>query len=269
MSLYFYYLYMKLKPNKNLDDLIKELDLLKLESEKYLKSSVFSYNLYMSVARRAIQLVENYIVPPIDKFTDKLNTLQHDFSIESTYLEPNPVGQEIMRLINGFSISDEIQGLITPDLSTYQGKIDYILSKLYQIKYGISFRIYDIFFFNELEFNNSLESNFADVLEQKGFIDRALYFDSKTSKARLTVKGGLYVENMLKPKANRKKVNSAPELNEILNDLIKKLDTLGLGQEVIYNEIEELRKLIGVVNEKNWTELLKGKIFDLALGQVV
>ena len=41
------------------------------------------------------------------------------------------------------------------------------------------------------------------------------------------------------------------------------------GQEIIYNELEELKELYIHLNKKNWGELVKGKIIDLGLQQII
>ena len=52
---------------------------------------------------------------------------------------------------------------------------------------------------------------------------------------------------------------------EKLNNLEEMLIKQGFGQEIIFNEIEELKELTKKLNKKNWSEIIKGKFVDLAL----
>ncbi|MBL7855891.1 MAG: hypothetical protein JNL17_15940 [Cyclobacteriaceae bacterium] len=53
-------------------------------------------------------------------------------------------------------------------------------------------------------------------------------------------------------------------LHSKLNDIVEKLDTLGLGQEIIYDEIESLKNHFDL-GKKTWFQLLKGKVIDLTI----
>jgi len=61
-------------------------------------------------------------------------------------------------------------------------------------------------------------------------------------------------------------------VNEII-DIKRSLDKLLLGQEVIYDdlkkEIEELKELVHSLSKKNWLELVKGKLVDMVLNEVI
>ncbi|MEL1240393.1 hypothetical protein [Flavobacterium flavipallidum] len=51
-----------------------------------------------------------------------------------------------------------------------------------------------------------------------------------------------------------------------LNEIQLKQD---LSNEIIFNEVDELKELILFLNKKNWSEILKGKFRDLILGEVI
>ena len=53
---------------------------------------------------------------------------------------------------------------------------------------------------------------------------------------------------------------------ELLKNQIERLE---FGQEIIFNETDEIKDLINGLNKKNWTELIKGKFTDLILGSVI
>lgn len=56
---------------------------------------------------------------------------------------------------------------------------------------------------------------------------------------------------------------------EKLDELEKMLTKQGYGQEIIFNEIEDLKKLTQKLNKKNWGEVIKGKFVDMAIGGIL
>lgn len=101
-------------------------------------------------------------------------------------------------------------------------------------------------------------------------------------KARLTPTGLAFLKENYSEKKNTD--SQRPESNgmfskaerisvsEKLDDLVKKLERLETGQRLIYDdvieEIEELKKLLEVLNKKTWGQTLKGKLIDWGLGQL-
>lgn len=57
-------------------------------------------------------------------------------------------------------------------------------------------------------------------------------------------------------------------LHNKLNDIIGQLEKLGYGQEIIFNEIEELKENFNL-GKKNWLQLAKGKFIDLTVSKLV
>ena len=58
-------------------------------------------------------------------------------------------------------------------------------------------------------------------------------------------------------------------VEERLEDVKNQLILLGLGQELIFSEIDEMKTLGKGLNKKNWSEVIRGKLTDSALGNVV
>ena len=56
---------------------------------------------------------------------------------------------------------------------------------------------------------------------------------------------------------------------EKLDELEKMLTKQGYGQEIIFNEIEDLKNLTKKLNKKNWGEVIKGKFVDMAIGGIL
>lgn len=58
------------------------------------------------------------------------------------------------------------------------------------------------------------------------------------------------------------------ELHNKLNDILDKLEKQGFGQQIIFEEIEDLKNHFNL-GKKNWFQLLKGKVVDLTLKKVL
>ncbi|RAV27520.1 hypothetical protein [Sinomicrobium soli] len=58
------------------------------------------------------------------------------------------------------------------------------------------------------------------------------------------------------------------ELYSTLNELKTKLTELGFGQQIIFDELDELKEHLNL-GKKNWFQLLKGKLFDLSVSKVL
>ncbi len=58
------------------------------------------------------------------------------------------------------------------------------------------------------------------------------------------------------------------ELHNKLNDILDKLEKQGFGQQIIFEEIEDLKNHFNL-GKKNWFQLLKGKVIDLTLKRVL
>ena len=62
---------------------------------------------------------------------------------------------------------------------------------------------------------------------------------------------------------SREEISKVQETYE--NSLKSQIQRLEFGQEIIFNETDEIKELITALNKKNWTELIKGKFRDLIL----
>jgi len=58
------------------------------------------------------------------------------------------------------------------------------------------------------------------------------------------------------------------ELHNKLNEVLEKLNKQGFGQQIIFEEIEDLKNHFKL-GKKNWFQLLKGKVVDLTLKKVL
>ena len=58
------------------------------------------------------------------------------------------------------------------------------------------------------------------------------------------------------------------ELYNSLNEIKDKLAELGFGQQIIFDELDELKEHLNL-GKKNWFQLLKGKLFDLSVSKAL
>ena len=58
------------------------------------------------------------------------------------------------------------------------------------------------------------------------------------------------------------------ELHNSLNKIKEKLTKLGFGQQIIFDELDELKEHLNL-GKKNWFQLLKGKLFDLTVSKAL
>ncbi|GGW75733.1 hypothetical protein DFQ11_1302 [Winogradskyella epiphytica] len=63
-------------------------------------------------------------------------------------------------------------------------------------------------------------------------------------------------------------VEEESKLHNKLNDILDKLEKQGFGQQIIFEEIEDLKNHFNL-GKKNWFQLLKGKVVDLTLKKVL
>jgi len=63
-------------------------------------------------------------------------------------------------------------------------------------------------------------------------------------------------------------VEQDSELHNKLNNILEKLERQGIGQEIIYEEIEDLKNHFNL-GKKNWFQLLKGKLIDMTIKKVL
>lgn len=59
-------------------------------------------------------------------------------------------------------------------------------------------------------------------------------------------------------------VEQESKLHSKINEIIEKLEKLGFGQELIFNEMDELKAHFNL-GKKNWFQLVKGKLFDIGI----
>jgi hypothetical protein len=148
--------------------------------------------------------------------------------------------------------------------------LELLLEKLYDLYDDNIYPVLPILEGNGIQLKKMREEyDYVKILENQNLV-----FSNNISQradAQLTIEGKLFVEE------RRKKVSPnysliSDDQNEISNkidQIIKDIEKLGFGQQIIFDEFEELKDLYLHLDKKNWAQLLKGKLVDLGLSQAI
>jgi hypothetical protein len=114
---------------------------------------------------------------------------------------------------------------------------------------------------------NGVELTKSDELSQilRELSDKYFIQTSGEHEARITVKGELQLNKLEK---SRKRI-VATKNKDTIDEVMLELKKLGLGQEILFDELEELKGLASKLNKKNWKQIVKGKLVDLTLSKVI
>lgn len=64
------------------------------------------------------------------------------------------------------------------------------------------------------------------------------------------------------PPENQFTIEERVELHTKINEILQKLEEIGIGQQVVFEEIDSLKERFDL-GKKDWAQLLKGKLVDL------
>jgi len=171
-------------------------------------------------------------------------------------------------VVDYLSLSDIIAGKESRTLDTIQEKILFVLEKLYHVFNDNFYSISMIFKVNNISYRENEPLEIAENLRKRGYGIRESNWSSK-DLLKISIKGAAYIERKIKSSSNKTKTKRETEINSKIDSVLQKLEKLGYGQEIIFNEIEELRGLSKKLNKKTWSQLLKMKVVDLALSNLI
>lgn len=166
-------------------------------------------------------------------------------------------------------IKPEVVELTNRNAYTSEQTLELILDKLYDLYDNSYHSIATILEGNGITLKRHGEDReLLKMLEDSGYVSAV---HMRNSAGQLTLRGKLYIEDKRKSyKENYNDINkSQEEMNERIDEIIEKLTKLGYGQEIIFDEIQELKVLYTTLNKKNWGQVVKGKIVDLSLSKLV
>ncbi|EIJ37580.1 hypothetical protein JoomaDRAFT_0532 [Galbibacter orientalis DSM 19592] len=193
--------------------------------------------------------VDQKVKNEIQALKDEINGLDY-------YLKMLFISDAIVR-------PDEIDLNERQNLDT-EGILDLILSKLYDLyKDGKYHSINWILEGNGVTLNGRGEDwDYGRMLEARSLIET---INGREVNAKLKLEGKYAIEQARKAKVTdySKISGSDEELKELIKQALLKIEGLGFGQQIIFDEFDELRNDIPHLSKKSFGQLLKSKLGDL------
>ncbi len=121
-------------------------------------------------------------------------------------------------------------------------------------------------------------SQIAQSLKNQGYIEGIATKDGFL--ARITTEGREFIENPSSKKSQSYQYQPndkiSAEEQEVfrakVDELFEHLKRVEIGQQVIYDdlfdELQQLKKLVGILGKKDWKQSLQGKLVDAGLGSL-
>lgn len=236
------------------------------------------------------QFWEKSVISYVSKFFEPENrSFANEFKAQRGYSTGFKLGVDQKIKNETQALKDEINGLdyylkilfiadaiVRPDeidlnerqnLDT-EGILDLILSKLYDLyKDGKYHSINWILEGNGVKLNGRGEDwDYGRMLENRGFIE---CMNGRDVNAKLTLEGKYMIEQARKSKVtDYSKISSSDEeLKDLIKEVLVKIEGLGFGQQIIFDEFDELRDDIPNLNKKSFGQLLKSKLYDLVVAK--
>jgi hypothetical protein len=147
--------------------------------------------------------------------------------------------------------------------------MDLVLEKLYDLYDDFFHPVQEILEWNGIPIRrHGEEREYMRLLEDLGYISLA---PGREPAAQLTLTGKIYIEE--KRKAVRENYEtitaSVDEMSKRIDEVAEELRKQGYGQEILFEELQEIKEAYSSMNKKNWGQLVKGKLVDIALGKLV
>lgn len=260
-----------------LEKFSSEMDCL-LESEK---TDIADFKKYVNDTIKNIkQYLVKHINPTAENYIDLLSeykpSSKYDFWRLGNNDEANPFSDDIERLSSFKRSLRKLVGYLSITetlidsnriifIKSISEKNEFILSKLNSIFSDETYSIAKILEFNDIEYRIDETREIAEDLSKRGYLILLEKYGN-TDEVKISVKGARYIER-LSVKKNTAKQKT--ELDKKIDIVLEQLTKLGYGQEIIFDEINELRELQYKLSKKSFSQLLKGKIVDLALDKLI
>jgi hypothetical protein len=154
---------------------------------------------------------------------------------------------------------------------TIKQKRDFILQKMYELYDDLYYPLTEILKGNAVLMKRTSEAGeIAGLLEELGYLDVLAGIGAQV-RVRITAHGAQFVEETWATGAeNYDDIRySFEEMSAKIDEVKDELKRSEMGHEILYNELQELKELYLTLNKKSWGQLLKGKLFDVALGKLV
>jgi len=182
--------------------------------------------------------------------------------------------QAIISIKDFVKISDLIINPENPELNKRKEfaiaqKEELLLTKLYSLyPKGKFYSVRNIFEYNGIAMNSSDDDiKICEPLKQIGDIE--LLETPQGITAKLTESGVKIVEKSFlhinQDPTTHPSINAEAKFNAIITEL----NNSGIVQDIVFEEINDLRQLIYKLTQKQWKEVVLGKLVDLGVQQSV
>ncbi|WP_316848912.1 hypothetical protein [Pedobacter agri] len=254
-----------------------------LQENQALLSQANANTFFKTEADKQIDKCRNFLISNLSPNTEEILGLLHtgyltyDYNWSQWGMDTEPaVRKEIERFDLFHKSMIQVKGYLMmmeslqnasaiPEFSGIGEKSDFLLRKLHQVFGEETYSLQTIMRLNDIPFRSDEANEIAKDLGRRGYVNPYHQY-SKKDEVQLSVKGANYIERKDK---SRNKIKLKPELDAKFESIIEQLTKLGHGQEIIFDEITELKELQHKLSKKNWSQLLKGKLIDLAIDGVI
>ncbi|WP_418513704.1 hypothetical protein [Corallibacter sp.] len=235
---------------------------------EFLKESINdngNYSQEFKNAHRNGYRIPNQKSAPID-----VRQLKQNLKNDLLYLKFN---LKIFNVCDLITNPDEVDLEVRRNYSTEE-ILDFLLDKLYDLYDNYHYPILEILNGNGIELKRIREDfELVKKLESYGYVHSNNI--GNRSDAQLTLEGKIYVERKRKSVLSNYDLISDNKdyIDSKFDEVFKRLEKLDLknnvGQQIIFEEIEDSKELYTKLNKKDWGQLLKGKVTDLILDKVL
>lgn len=175
---------------------------------------------------------------------------------------------EMLAVYDAYTQPEDYDAEARKNLNTAE-ILELILSKLYDLKKVNSYHsIKDILVGNGIELEHGEDWEYGKQLECLSFINA---MNTRSFNAKLSLKGKLHVEESRKTsRTDYSQISdSDKELHNKIDFIIEELKKRGYADQIIFEEIEELKEEIPVKDKKKFGQYVKGKIVDLVMSKAI
>ena len=211
------------------------------------------------------EYIYSYPSEVADRALMPMATIQNEISIKV---------QSIISIKDFVRISDLIINPENPELDKRKEfaiaqKEELLLTKLYSLyPKGKFYSVRNIFEYNGIVMNTADDDvKICDPLKQIGDIE---VLDTPLGMAaRLTESGVKIVEKLFLHINQEPTTQPTINAEAKFNAMISELNHAGIVQDIVFDEINDLRQLINKLTPKQWKEVVLGKLVDLGVQQSV
>ncbi|OEK03377.1 hypothetical protein BFP97_18425 [Roseivirga sp. 4D4] len=147
-----------------------------------------------------------------------------------------------------------------------QDKLDFILYQINRDFNNLYYSIEDILYFNSIPYRDDEPEELANHLTKKKYVSQKEFHNTWV---KITVTGAAYIERKTRTQETKRKSTSQKHIDQRIDEIIIRLKSLGHGQEIIFEELEELKSLNKKLSKKNWRQILQGKLVDMGIKELL